>query len=255
MTGALSDAGTPFRSSWFIVGCADRQGHDCVNVAQCPVVPNPVENFARQGITSRETFPIGGIKGHRYKVTFIFNAIASAKEYDGGSRDYQGPALLTDHQIQSTFHRDGEPHPSNYSSWRLAVFDADGKEARHYFMNSFEAGFGFESHRTFPITYNRSIVVIGGGTIVFSVHEPNCHAIVNWGFGNVPDDVIQPRIIPNEPETVALPQLYPHPVSGQAVPTASLMEDGKASQPFMGELGHLTVLAVERTEEPATRDF
>ena len=145
-----SDFGMSWQSSWFLVGCKEQRAHDCVTALPAPCRDASLP-FEDQGVSTLETFPIGGVPGRHYKVTFTFNAIASAKEYEGGTRD-QGTAVPYDYDgLWDAFYRDGQPIPSNYDPWQLSVLDEAGVELRHYYMNAFPPG-GFESHRTFRLT-------------------------------------------------------------------------------------------------------
>ncbi len=255
IVGAKSDFGLSWQSSWFLMGCKDKQGHDCVNNPTCP---NPdATNFEDVGISTLETFPISGIPGQRYKVTFTFNGLASAKDYAGGKRD-QGESVPVDVDTVTSdaFYRDGQPIRSNYDTWKLSVFDEHGVEVRHYFMNSFPLGMGFESHRTFLLGYTKSIVVVGGGKVTHFIHDPNCHSIDNCGPPNRPDDFCDARSLPNEPVNVLLPPMYQDPEDKMLKETSALSElNPTALQPWHSQLGHLTVTAVEATDDPVTTDY
>ncbi len=255
VTGQPSDFGTVLRSSWFLVGCQQKLGGDCVTATPCP--NQDAATFEGKGVTTIETFPLGGTPGQRYKVTFGFNAIASAKYYEGGSRDQGEMVPAAVEQVTSdTFYRDGRAVPSNYDTWELGVFDHTGAEARHYYMNAFPMG-GYESHRTFLLSYTKSIVVVGGGKITYSVHDSNCHAIDNCGAGSQDAaNCVDARTLPNEPRNVTLPAMYQDAQDLLIKPTEQLSAlNADAVQPWHSQLGHLTVTAVEATDDPVTQDY
>ncbi len=257
-----SDFGIAWQSSWFLMGCKALPGHDCVNAAICPSVDAP--RFDDRGISTLETFPIGGVPGQRYKVTFTFNAVMSAKDYVGGKRD-QGDNVPSSVDVTPLdgFYRDGHAVGTSptgalngYDSWRLSVLDEMGVELRHYFMNSLPPGRGYESHRTFLLSYTKSIVVVGGGKVTHLVHGPNCRSIDNCGLYQLEPEGCAPRNIPNEPAATVLPATYLDAEDQQLKPTNVLsVFNPEATQPWRSNLGHLTVTAVEATDDPVTQDY
>ena len=252
-----SDFGMAWQSSWFLIGCEKRQGHDCVTVPTCP--NQGASAFEDKGAITVETFPIGGVKGQHYRVTFTFNALASFKNYTGGTRD-QGDVVPANAEAaiwESGFYRDGSSVPSNYDSWKLSVLDEAGKELRHYYMNAcpFQEGMNWESHRTFLLSYTKSIIVVGGGKVTHRVQDPNCYSIDNCGPGNVPPGACAPRKLANEPD-VPVPAMYQDPADGQLKPTTELsVQNPTLSQPWDSQLGHLTITSVEVTTDPVTKDY
>ncbi len=250
-----SDFGMAWQSSWFLASCENKLGHDCVTVPTCP--NQAASAFEDKGAVTVETFPIGGVKGQHYKVTFTFNGLASPKEYTDGKRDLgDAVPVNADSAIwESGFYRDGSPVPSNYDSWKLSVLDEAGKELRHYYMNSCPTGQGYEAHRTFLLSYTKSIVVVGGGKVTHRVQDPNCHSIDNCGPGGYDDVCRAPRSLPNEPD-VPVPAMYQDPADGKLKPTTELSQlNPTLSQPWHSQLGHLTITSVEVTTDPVTQDY
>src|SRR6185503_803947 len=72
-----SDFGMSWKSSWFLMGCKEKRGQECLTALPAPCSDDNSVPFEDRGATTLETFPIGGVPGQRYKVTFTFNAIAS----------------------------------------------------------------------------------------------------------------------------------------------------------------------------------
>ncbi len=247
VTGLTSDFGMQWRDSWFLVGCLQSTEYGC-DRGLCP--GGDPADFEDKGMVTLETFPIGGIPGQRYKVTFTFNAIASAKDYQGGTRD-DGDHLVSADGVWDSFYRDGYAVPSSYDVWRLSVFDEQGVQLRHYYMNSFPLGQGFEARRTYPISYTKSVVVVGGGKVTHRIQDSNCRAIDNCAEGT--DEVCIGRSLPNEP-TVTLPAQYQEPVTHALKPLAELTSY-PVEQPWHAQLGHLVITAVEPTEDPVTHDY
>ncbi len=256
--GAASDYGNPgWKDSWWVTGCRVKQGHDCITISTCPAGGADPES---KGARTVEKFPVGGTAGKHYKVTFNFNAVSEAKVYTGGKRDVAAEANDVETGISDTFYRDGTSPFSNYNVIKLSVFDEAGKEARHFYMNSFTKT-EFESHRTFLISYTKSIVIVGGGHIEHLVQDSNCHAIDNCGSGPVGETLAEcqaARNLPKEPTTM-LPAKYKDPFDGMIKNTPEIAKGGwpnaSLAQPWHAQAGHLTVTAIEETQDPVTKDY
>lgn len=238
--GAPSSFGNPgWKDSWFVVGCPQKDGIYCQTADPCP--PG--------GVTTEESFPISGKPGVRYQVTFGFSAVLSPKLYEGGVLDAQGitPIERSNHD---TFYRDGAPVDSNAETWQLTVIDEDGLPARHYYMNAFSAE--YQSERTYQANFQKTIVVIGGGTMRHTVHNPDCRVVDNW-VGPSSDDTT-PRLLPGPP--AILPQSYQDPATGQVVATELLSSFGDGrNQPWHAQAGHLLITKIEETSDPVTHDY
>jgi hypothetical protein len=249
-----SDFGMTWKDSWFFMSCKELRAHDCVTALPAPCSDDDSVPFEDRGAITLETFPIGGVPGRNYKVTFTFNGIAAAKVYEGGTRD-QGTAVPADNNqgLWDSFYRDGQPVPSNYDPWKLSVLDEAGLELRHYYLNSFQPDLQFESHRTFFLSYSKSIVVVGGGKVTHRVQDPNCLAIANCDPNG--DLTCHPRYLPNEPMSLMPPAVYQDPQDGVVKPTSELTIHAEFTPRSINQLGHLTITAVEETDDPVTHDY
>lgn len=256
---AQSDFGNNgWKDSWWVTGCNVKAGHDCITVpdVDCNKADGP--GSEDKGARTIEKFPVAGTKGQHYKVTFTFNAVTEAKKYDGGTRDVPGVAADVESGISDTFYRDGTSPASHYNVIKLTVFDDAGKEARHFYMNSFPDT-SFESHRTFLASYTKTIVIVGGGHIEHLVQDSNCHAIDNCGAGNVSDTSCDgARNLPGMDGNLMLPAKYKDPKDGMikntplvapGIPGASL------AQPWHAQAGHIKVTKLEPTNDPVTMDY
>lgn len=249
-----SDFGMTWRDSWFLMGCKEKHPAYCETAQAASCTDDESVPFEDRGAITLETFPIGGTPGQNYKVTFQFNAIVSAKEYSGGTRD-AGTTLPADpHRGHwDAFHREGAPTPTNYSSWKLSVLDETGVELRHYYMNSFPPGLALEEHRTFLLSYRKSIVVVGGGKVTHRVQAPKCRAIDNClSYGGVVCQEVS--YLPNERRATMPPAVYQDPEDGVVKPSSELTVFPQG-QPWHTQLGHLTITGVEPTGAPVTHDF
>src|SRR5262249_471263 len=152
-----------------------------------------------QGYIEREEFPLGGEMGKTYLVTFKFNSIAEAKNYEGGqwadptsdmAVGLPGvPSGFSEAAVMNnTFYIAGTPTPTPPNSVRMRVLGpAPAKmEIQRYYLNAFPSGGGangWESDRTFAISYSHTIEVPGHGFVEYMVQDPNCRAINNCGIG------------------------------------------------------------------------
>jgi hypothetical protein len=280
MTGNLIDDvtgvknnfdGTPggtftFKDSWFITGCAQQAGHDCITIQNCPNPNLPAAQFEDKGSVVNQVFAIGGAMGTTYAVTFKYNGVTEGKFMQGGMWAVPATDVATPGPNQPTvnengtaddlFYIGGSAVPSNYNVMRIRVLDSTKKEVGRYYMNGYPGNSGAESHRTFLSSYQHTIDVPGKGFVEYHIEDSNCHAIDNCGPGNVIDGTCNAaRNIPNEPAVLpTFPAMYTD-VSKQAttppgtpaavlVPTGSLNPVTGAKQPWHSQLGHLTVTKV-----------
>jgi hypothetical protein len=260
LSGASDFGNAGWKDSWWVTGCNVKAGHDCITVpdAQCHSTDDAAGGSEGKGARTIEKFPVGGVAGQHYKVTFSFNAVTEAKKYDGGKRDVTGVAADVESGISDTFYRDGNSPASNYNVIKMTVFDDKNMPVRHFYMNSFPDT-SYESHRTFLASYKKVIVIVGGGHVEHLVQDSNCHAIDNCGAGNVSDTECNgARSLPGGDNALMLPAKYKDPKDGTlkntplvapGIPGASL------AQPWHAQAGHLKVTAIEATNDPVTMDY
>jgi hypothetical protein len=252
-----SDFGFQLKDSWFISGCAQQAGHDCID-RPGPVCPNQTAaDFEDRGLTTTETFPVGGDIGRAYAVSFKFNGITEGKFLQGGSWAQPDidvatpggpePAVNEAGIANDTFYIGGNATVSLYTLMRMRVLDPNKKELARYYMNAYPPTSGAESHRTFLISYAHTIDVIGGGFVEFHIADSNCYVIDNCGAGGVQDGSCDaPRNIPNEPN-VQLPAFYndsTSPTQPHSVPLAQLNPVTGAKQPWHAQISHFTVTKI-----------
>jgi len=237
----LSNYGYAWKSSWFIRGCSNRVGYECIGTAACPNVNAP--KFEDRGWVVTELFPIGGSVGTTYAVTFQVNGISEAKYYEGGTRDAGDIIPMNvDSADLDMFYRGGTPSAnSNYGVLRMRILDPSKKEIARYYLNSAPANSGMESHRTFHLSYSKIIDAPGGGFAEYLTQDSNCHSIDNCNDGDVsPAQCVAPRGIPHE-EDNPLPPWGPDPTTGKAVPLATLNSINGATKPWHSQIVHLTI--------------
>jgi hypothetical protein len=242
-----SDYGNQWKDSWFIRGCPIKAGHDCITI---PICPNTnAANFEDRGAVTTETFPIGGTPGRTYSVTFQVNGISEAKYYQGGTRD-AGDILPVDYESADLdmFYRGGTPVVSNYGVMRMRVLDSNRIEVARYYMNSASPSSGMESHRTFHLSYSKTIDVPGDGFVEYLTQDRDCHSTDNCNDGNVTDtECIAARGIPHE-EANPLPRYAidpdpAHDVMGKhiSVPIGTLNSVNGDTKPWHSQIVHVTI--------------
>jgi hypothetical protein len=251
-----SNFGFYWKDSWFITGCYQKQGADCWALPNtCPGTPMG-GGFEDSGSVARETFPLGGTMGTTYLVTFTLNGITEAKVHQGGmfanpnmdvATPMAGDPVISEGGVNNnTFYIGGSAVPSTYNVMRLRVLNSAKTEVQRYYMNAFPANGGWESHRTFTISYTHTIEVPGGGFIEYTTEDSNCRAIDNCGVGAAVTngDCSASRYIPNE-MNVPLPATYGF-LPGSTTPRtlASMNVVNAAVQPWHSQLNHFTITKV-----------
>jgi hypothetical protein len=256
-----SDFNETLDDSWFISGCAQQTGSDCITATVCPN-QDPAIEFENKGAVANQTFPLGGVLGVTYAVSFKFNGLAEGKFYQGGEWAVPGTDVATPGgtppQVNEagvtddTFYMGGTAMPSNYAVMRMRVLDSNKNEVARYYMNAYPPNSGAESHRTFLISYAHTIDVPGRGFVEYHLADSNCHMIDNcrpsdYVAGDFPCYAME-RNIPNEPAVLpTFPAMYTDvasPIQPHLVPTGSLNSVTGAKQPWHSQLSHLTVTKV-----------
>lgn len=247
LSGPSSFNNPGWKDSWFVTGCGSKHDHDCYTMEQCPAA----------GMTTKETFPIGGTPGQKYKVTFQYNGVNEGRSYTGGKKDKPVAGDLNTRMDNDSFHRDGSADVTNkYNEMKMTVFDDKGAEARHYYMNSFSAA--QENHFAFLSSYKKSIVIVGGGKIEHKIFDSNCHAIDNCNAGEVVGTTCnQPRRLPGADSQLMLPPFYQNPNDGYKIGATNLISpiNNTRNQPWKAQASHITVTAIEKTSDPVTMDY
>jgi hypothetical protein len=253
-----SSFGNPgWKDSWWVTGCARKENHDCLTIINgCNAMDgNGPED---KGARTVESFPVGGVKGQKYKVTFRYSAVNEGKAYQGGTKDAPVAGDVQTKANNDSFYRDGLPvTPSNYNVIKLTVFDDNMMHARHFYMNAFSGA--QEGHLNFRSEYTKTIVVIGGGKIEHFVQDSNCHAIDNCNDGEVVGtNCSSPRRLPGADGQLMLPPKYMDPID-KMIKNTELLAAGipgaTRAQPWHAQASHLTVTAVETTNDPVETNY
>jgi len=245
LSGESSYKNPGWKDSWWVTGCKSKHDHDCYTIEQCPA----------GGARTKETFPVGGTPGQRYKVTFKYEGLNEGRAYTGGKKDVPVADDAQTRLDNDSFHRDGTAQSTTYNELRLTVYDDKGMEARHYFMNSFPVP---ENHIQYSSAYTKSIVIVGGGKIEHMVFDSNCHAIDNCNAGVVAGTTCNsPRRLPGDSANLMLPPFAEDPKDNMVKATnmAAISVTASRSQPWKAQASHLKVTAIEATNDPVTMDY
>lgn len=242
----MSNYGNPgWKDSWWVTGCGSKHDHDCYTIEQCPAA----------GDRTKETFPVGGEPGKHYKVDFAYNAVNEGRGYTGGTKDKPLAGDLNGIDNNDSFYRDGTAPDSKYNELRMTVFDDNGAEVRHFFMNAFSTA--QENHLAFLSSYKKSIVIVGGGKIEHMVFDSNCHAIDNCNAGEVIGTTCNaPRRLPGGDGQLMLPPFYANPNDNYKVVATNLISiTASRNQPWKSQASHLKVTAITETTDPVTMNY
>ena len=133
--------------------------------------------------------PMGGDAGASYQVTFHFYGIMEPKIYGQGlTRDAGNgrPDLSGGTPTGWASAPGGHSYPSsNYNTYEIHVSNDMGQEVAVYYLNSDTQ----EGHYTMITDYEKTIEIIGGGSVLVKVFDLNCREIKNCGAqGGAPCD-------------------------------------------------------------------
>jgi hypothetical protein len=246
IAGIKNDNMDALTNSFIMVGCYSKAQQDCITIpagAQCPN-QNSALPMEEQGITSKQTFKIGGTAGTHYLLTINVNGMSEAKYYEKGTRaaGNTDPANPDATNGTDTFYTGGNPvNFENYNIYKITSLDGAGTEVAHYYLNSMpKTNTPYEDHSVYPIAYTHDIEVVGGGSVVYLMADRNCHAVDNCGIGHQSASCAQTagRKIPNENDLV-LPTNY------MGKPVSQLNLYGGNSQPFHSQVIHIVAKSVK----------
>lgn len=124
---------------------------------------------------------IGGTPGLEYLATLHIYGIVEPKNYGNGVTREAGngrPDLEGGEPLPWAVAPPDHAYPgSNYNSYELRVRDENGAEVAAYYMNSDTQ----EGHYTMLLDFERTIPIVGGGTVVFRMFDANCRQMKNCG--------------------------------------------------------------------------
>jgi hypothetical protein len=174
----------------FSVACGDTPNTDDCSGEGWRSNGGPINACANARLDARIDFPVGGEPGVRYGVRMHFYGVMEPRNY--------GNVVTRDAQGRPSLAPGGTPTPfasmsagagnylstgdNNYNTYEMHVLDEAGQEVRIYFLNADTQ----TGHYTFGISYEKTLELIGGGTVRLQIADANCRQIKNCGPGGVP---------------------------------------------------------------------
>jgi hypothetical protein len=127
-------------------------------------------------------FPIGGVDGVEYDVLMHFYGIMEPRQYSNVMREAGGATNRTGGTPTGWATATGTAAvysmgDNNYNTYEIRVSDHNDMPVAQYFMNS-DSGTG---HYTMITNYEKTITLIGGGSVRLRVYDANCREIKNCG--------------------------------------------------------------------------
>jgi len=179
-------------------------------------------DFYALGAFKTKSHTVGGTPGTKYMITFEARGVTGGKNYNAGTRQSTDTGLSQ--TANDGWYKGGLPTPSKWNTYEIHVTPPVPGEPVNtqkltctgcptppdnvYYTNSI-AGNADGTHETFPIKFNASFPVMGGGTITLVIHDSNCLAQQNCGSN--PDQAA----MCTDPRSVDLTGLSPLPAFAQ----------------------------------------
>lgn len=191
---SLQELVGPLDGHLFVVPCGDTPAQDDCNGAGWTSTfldPGVNHTCATTGagtgrLEARIDFPIGGEAGVAYDVDFHFYGIMEPRQYANVTRD-AAPGRPTLQPSAATAFATLNPGATNYlagdnnyNTYELRVLNPAGQEVAAYFLNADTQ----DGHYTLGIDYQKTLQVIGGGTLRLQIVDANCRQIKNCGPGS-----------------------------------------------------------------------
>jgi hypothetical protein len=203
-SGSLLGIVGAFDGFLFTAPCGDGgTGYDCLNTGCTNGSPK----------TTMMDFPIGGTPGVKYNVTVRVKGVVEAKNYSGCTRAVTGN-LVYDANGGNLWCSGGTIPDSTYNSYEINVFSqaSGGTAMGGYRLNARDGT--SEGHQSWPLNYEATFTVIGGGRIQWRVFDSNCRQIMNCGPGAGSSTCMSPVTINLAGATPAAPTSFMQPFRG-----------------------------------------
>lgn len=207
--------------------CADAVG----NGKDCPIENSTgtacvsATNFYAAGAFKVQKHTVGGTPGTKYMLNVEGRGVTGGKNYNGGMR--QSTETSFSQTANDGWYVGGLPTATKWNTYEIHVTPpVAGQPVNNqaltcpncptppdnvYYTNSI-AGNADGTHETFPIKFNASFPVLGGGTITLIIHDSNCLGQQNCGSN--PDAAA----MCTDPRSVDLIGMMPQPAAGFVQP-------------------------------------
>jgi hypothetical protein len=187
------------------MGNFDPGGHNCWTDSQSTTCPPG-------GINIDKTFTVKGTSGQLYTVNIEVRGVIGTRCYQGGTRPSTDTTTIQDSGYNAWWYAGGTPYNATAGLWNtyeLHVSPSTGDASKDvYYFNSSSStltgGGDCEREGSYLVKYTASFKVLGGGSLLFRVHDNNCKAQQNCG-----PDVVQTD--PCAARTVDLSGMVPQP--------------------------------------------
>ena len=162
-------------------GNFDPGGHNCWTDSQSTTCPSG-------GIDIDKTLTVKGTSGQKYTVNFEVRGVIGTRCYQGGTRPSTDTATIQDSGYNAWWYVGGTPYnaTSLWNTYELHVSPSTGDPSKDvYYFNSasstLTSGGDCEREASYLVKYTASFKVMGGGSLLFRVHDNNCKAQQNCG--------------------------------------------------------------------------
>jgi len=174
-------------------GNFDPGQHNCWTDAMSTTCPN-------NGTDVDKTLNVKGTMGQKYTVTIQVAGVIGTRCYQGGMA--ASTASIKDSDYNNWWYAGGMPYNSTgwWNTYELHVSPSTGDASKdvYYFNNASNtpaSGGDCEREATYLVKYKASFKVVGGGSMVFRIHDNNCKAQQNCGSDTNGNDTCAPRMV------------------------------------------------------------
>jgi len=169
--------------------------------------------WATRGTINETTLTVGGTVGTPYTISFEVRGVLGTRCYVGGVA--ASTAAPNPNGPNNTWYVGGTQYnDSIWNTFEVHVLNPGGAEAAVYYANAFPINPNWcEREATYQIGYMASFGVIGGGSILFRIHDANCQMQQNCGPNEASTTCDAPR-------TIAVSDLSPPPPPNFVQPRA-----------------------------------
>ena len=193
-------------------GNFDPGGHNCWTYAggtNCPAAGNDLD----------KTLSVKGTSGQKYTVTIEVRGVIGTRCYQGGTP--ASTAAIQDTGTNNWWYAGGTPYNASgwWNTYELHVSPTTGDASKdvYYFNSSSQtltSGGDCEREASYLAKYTASFKVMGGGSMLFRVHDNNCKGQQNCGSNTDQNSTCAPR-------KVDLSGMVPQPPSTSPAATAN----------------------------------
>jgi hypothetical protein len=165
------------------------------------------------------TYPVGGVTGRTYTVALHFYGIVGPRVYatddttvirdaaPGRPGDQNAGVSPTPWAAAPGGH---VYLPNDYATYEIRVRDPSGQEIAVYYLNADS----MQGHWTWVLDFEKSIAVVGGGSVLVRQYNRNCRIIKNCGPNGTPANQCATQALAR---VIDVSAAVPAPASGSAI--------------------------------------